>query len=300
MTAAVAQATVVDVPTPDGRTLRTYQAGDPAGETVLVHHGTPCSGILAQWWAADAAERGIRLIGYDRPGYGSRSGGSDRHPGRSVAHAAADAATIADHLGVERFRTWGISGGGPHALACGALLPDRVTAVAALASVAPYAAAGLDWSAGMGQDNLDEFGAAVAGEATLREYLNQASAGIVAAGASGLAAEMRSILPNVDVAVLTGEMAEFMYAWLAGGQGNGVDGWLDDDLAFVQDWGFDPRAIRVPTLVVQGRHDLMVPFTHGEWLAATIPGVTARLTAEDGHLTILKDLSSVHAWLLER
>jgi pimeloyl-ACP methyl ester carboxylesterase len=294
-TQAVAAAREHEVRRPDGRRLRAYEAGDPDGELVVVQHGTPCSGILARWWAEDAAARGIRLVGYDRPGYG----GSDRRAGRSVADCADDVAAIADHFGAARFRTWGVSGGGPHALATAALLPDRVVAAAALASVAPYRADGLDWLAGMGQDNLDEFGAAEAGEPALRPYLDEARDGLIAAGPDGLADQMRSILGAPDVAVLTGEVAAFMYAWLAGGQAGGPDGWLDDDLAFVRDWGFDLTDIRVPLLVLQGRHDLMVPFAHGGWLAEHMPAATARLTDDDGHLTLITDVGPVHAWLLD-
>jgi len=294
--AAVAAGREQDVRVPDGRTLHVYEAGDPQGELVLVHHGTPCSGVLARWWSDDAATRGVRLVGYDRPGYG----GSDRHSGRSIADVASDSGAIADAYGVERFRTWGVSGGGPHALACAALLPDRVRAAATLASVAPFDADGLDWSAGMGQDNLDEFGAAVAGQEALRPYLAEASAALVAAGPDGMADTFRSILPDVDVAALTGDFAAFTYTWLAGGQRNGYEGWLDDDLAFVRPWGFDVGSISVPVLLVQGRHDLMVPFAHGEWLAAHVAGAVAWLSDDDGHLTLLSDLSGVHSWLLER
>lgn len=292
-THAIAPATERDIRTPDGRVLRAYDAGDPQGELVLVHHGTPCSGILAGWWADDAAARGLRLVGYDRPGYG----GSDRQPGRSVADVVADAATIADALGAPRFRTWGVSGGGPHALACAALLPDRVIAAATLASVAPYPADGLDWFAGMGQDNVDEFGAALAGEAELRPVLANGSAELIAGGPEGLIEAFGSILPPVDAAVLTGDVGEFIYAWLAGGQRAGYEGWLDDDLAFVRDWGFDLASIRVPVLLLQGREDLMVPFAHGEWLATRVPTAQTRLTHDDGHLTLVSDLGPVHEWL---
>ena len=294
-TSAVAAAREHEIRAPDGRRLHAYEAGDPGGALVVAHHGTPCSGVLARWWAEDAAARGIRLVGYDRPGYG----GSDRHAGRSIADVATDVAAIADHFGADRFRTWGVSGGGPHALACAALLPDRVVAAATLASVAPYRAAGVDWLAGMGQDNVDEFGAAEAGEGALRPFLADASAGLLGAGPAGLAEEMRSILGAPDVAVLSGEVASFMYAWLSTGQRHGFDGWLDDDLAFVGDWGFDPGSIRVPLLVLQGRHDLMVPFAHGEWLAENIPAASARLTEADGHLTLITDVGPVHAWLLD-
>jgi pimeloyl-ACP methyl ester carboxylesterase len=281
------------VPARDGRRLHVYEAGPVTGELVLVHHGTPGSGLLWDRWAGDAMSRGIRLVGYDRPGYGD----SDRHPGRAVADVAADAATIADSCGVDRFRTWGGSGGGPHALACAALLPDRVIAAASLASPAPYEADGLAWFDGMGEDNLDEFAAAEAGEATLRPYLTEASQQMVKAGPDGLAEAMRSLLPAVDVEVLTGDLATFMHEWVARGQRTGVDGWVDDDLAFVRPWGFDPTSIRVPLLLRHGRHDLMVPFAHGQWLAGQVRGTT-QFTDTDGHLTLLAAVGDVHDWLL--
>ena len=285
-----------EVRTPDGRRLHVYSAGDPGGELVLVHHGSPGSGVLWEGWVQAAESQGVRLVGYDRPGYD----GSDRRAGRLVADVASDAAAIADAFGAGRFRTWGTSGGGPHALACAALLPDRIIAAATLASVAPYAAEGLNWFDGMGEDNLDEFGLALQGEAALRPYLVEASAGIVAGGPGGMVDAMRSLLPPADVTVLEGDLGAFVYTWLASGQRHGVDGWLDDDLAFAQPWGFDLASIRVPVLLLQGRTDKMVPFGHGEWLAARIPGATPQLTEEDGHLTLLARVPDVHTWLLSQ
>ncbi len=289
-------ATERDIRTPDGRRLHLYEAGDLDGDLILAHHGTPGSGLLWDGWAADAASRGVHLVGYDRPGYDR----SDRLAGRAIADVAKDAATIADACGVQQFRTWGGSGGGPHALACAALLPDRVIAAATLASVAPYDADRLDWLAGMGQDNIDEFGAALAGESELRSFLDGVSPQVVAAGPNGLAEAMRSLLPPVDVALLDGDVAEFFHEWMARGQRPGVNGWLDDDLAFTRPWGFDLASISVPVLLLQGRQDMMVPFAHGEWLERHIPGVTAELTEEDGHLTLLARVAGVHAWLLEQ
>src|SRR6202046_3829688 len=134
------------VQTSDGRTLAVEDSGDPAGRPVLVHNGTPNSRHLYGPNVRDAAERGLRLIGYDRPGYG----GSSPQPGRTVADCAADVRAICDALGITRLVTWGISGGGPHLLATAALLPDLVVAAASLASLAPFDAGGLDWFAGMG------------------------------------------------------------------------------------------------------------------------------------------------------
>jgi pimeloyl-ACP methyl ester carboxylesterase len=283
-----------EVRTRDGRLLAVIDSGDPTGELVLVHHGTPGSNTLASWWVDDAVARGIRLVGFDRPGYG----GSDRNPGRTVADVAGDVTAIADALGAGRFRSWGVSGGGPHALACAALLPDRVSSAAALASVAPYAAEGLDWLAGMGQDNIDEFGAAAEGEQQLRTYLAAAREGFLAAGPQGMAEEMRSLLPPADLAVLTGEGLQFVYGWMTSGLRNSYEGWLDDDLAFVVRWGFDLGGIEIPTLLLQGRQDLMVPYAHADWLSKQIPGVEPRPSEEHGHLSLLADIGPVHEWLL--
>jgi pimeloyl-ACP methyl ester carboxylesterase len=290
----VAEAVEHNVQAPDGRNLHVYEAGDPAGRPVLVHHGTPGSGLLADSWAKDAQAQGIRLIGYDRPGYG----GSDRAPGRTVADVAGDVTAILDSLGAGHFRTWGVSGGGPHALACAALLSDRADSVASIASVAPYDAAGLNYLAGMGESNVDEFGAALEGEAALRPYLNAAGAEMAAAGPEGLAAALESILPEVDVAALDGGFAQFMYEWMDAGLRPGLDGWLDDDLAFVAPWGFELADIRAPVLLVHGRLDLMVPFSHGEWLAAHVPGVTPNLMDAEGHVSMVAHVPTVHTWLL--
>ena len=288
--------TAHDVRTPDGRTLRVNEVGDPTGELVLVHHGTPGCGLLAPEWVGDATARGFRLVGFDRAGYG----GSDRLPGRRVADVATDAAAIADALGVDRFRTWGASGGGPHALACAALLPDRIVAAAVVAGVAPYDADGLEWTAGMGQDNIDEFGAATQGEQTLRPLLEHANDQLASMGAAGVADVLQSILPPVDAAVAKGEMGEFLFRWMTDGVAATVDGWVDDDLAFLSDWGFRPDQVRVPVLVVHGGLDLMVPFDHARWLGDRIPGVTTRFSPEEGHLSTLRTIPDVHTWLLER
>jgi pimeloyl-ACP methyl ester carboxylesterase len=291
---AVAAARQLDVITPDGRNLHAYEAGDPAGELVIVHHGTPGCGLLAGPWAESASRLGLRLVGFDRAGYG----GSQRRAGRSVADAAADTAALADALGVERFRSWGVSGGGPHVLACAALLPERVVAAACLAGVAPYDAAELEWSAGMGQDNLDEFGAAVEGEPALRDYLAAQREGLLESTPDTVQVTMQSLLPPADLAVFTGERAQFLHAWMTSGLLGSYDGWLDDDLAFSRPWGFDLAGISVPVLVVQGEQDLMVPYAHGRWLAEHVPGAVARLSPDDGHLSLLSDIDATHAWLL--
>jgi pimeloyl-ACP methyl ester carboxylesterase len=281
---------VTDVTTPDGRTLRVHEVGDPAGVPVVVHHGTPSTGVLYTPWLTD----GVRLIGFDRAGYG----GSTRNPGRRIADVAADVRAIADALELERFATWGISGGGPHALACAALLPDRVLAAAAISSPAPFDADGLDWFEGQGESNVVEHNAAAQGETTVRPLLEEMHAGMTASGVEELQDELASLLTGPDREVLTGELAAFLHSTIAGTRG--VDGWLDDDLAFVSPWGFDLRSIAVPVLIRHGMQDAFVPFRHSRWLADRIPGSEAQITPGDGHLTIYEHgILDVQAWLLQ-
>jgi pimeloyl-ACP methyl ester carboxylesterase len=279
----------------DGRELRIVEAGAADGLAVLVHNGTPMSRLLFQPCVEDAEERGIRLIGYDRPGYG----GSTPHPGRNVADAARDVAAIADALDIDRLATWGISGGGPHALACAALLPERVVAAASLASIAPYPAEGLDWFGGMGEANVAEFGLTLEGREALKPFLRHERDAMLAAGPAGLADAMRTLLSPTDHAVFTGETADYMFEAFRAGSEERLDGWLDDDLAFAKPWGFELEQIEVPVLLWQGAEDRFVPFAHGEWLARRIPAVDARLSRDDGHLTLLvRRLGEVHGWLV--
>ena len=152
----------------------------------------------------------------------------------------------------------------------------------------------------MGQDNVDEFTAASAGMKVLLPYLTEVREQLKSIDAAGLVDALRSLLSDVDIAALRPRLADFFHDGFAVGLSTGVGGWLDDDLAFVQDWGFDPSRIAVPVLVVHGQRDLMVPFAHGVWLATTIPGATARLTDSDGHLTLIEDVGEIHAWLLDQ
>jgi pimeloyl-ACP methyl ester carboxylesterase len=262
---------------------------------VIVHHGTPMSGLPYGPHAELAREQGIRLIGYDRPGYG----GSARHAGRRVADCARDVGDIADALRLERFATWGVSGGGPHALACAALCDERLVAAASLASVAPYDAEGLDWLAGMGEENHVEFGKALAGEHELRPYLEAEAEDVRKAQPEDLRRLLETLLGDEDRAVLTGRLAEYMIACDLHALDPGVDGWVDDDLAFAEPWGLDVADIQRPVLLLHGEDDRFVPASHGRWLAARIPGVEARIDAADGHLTLLeRRMREANEWLL--
>lgn len=284
------------VRTSDGRTLAVEEAGDPAGRPVLVHNGTPNSRHLYTPNAADAAGRGLRLIGYDRPGYG----GSTPQPGRTVADCAADVQAICDSLGITRLAMWGISGGGPHALACAALLPGLVSAVASLASPAPRDAEGLDWFEGMGQDNADDIRLYETDPQASRAKLDKDREGLLAATAEDLLDGWQSLLSPADAAAMTGEVAGFLAWSMQDGLAPGGEGWWEDGVAQSAPWGFGFGQISVPVLVMHGRQDRFVPFGHGEWLAAHIPGAQARLLDNDGHVTLIQHrIPEVHAWLAE-
>ncbi|HEX8495707.1 MAG TPA: alpha/beta fold hydrolase [Actinomycetales bacterium] len=292
---ALAPVTDHSVTLADGRTLLVHECGAPDGVPVVVHHGTPSSGALYGPWGADATARGIRLLSYDRAGYG----GSSRHAGRDVAAVASDIATALDQLGIGPFLTWGTSGGGPHALACAALLADRVRATATVAGVAPWDAEGLDPMDGMGEDNIEEFGLALQGEQPLRAWLEGFVGGLRSATPQEMTEQMRTLLSPVDVAALSGAAGTYLQSSMADGLAGGVDGWLDDDLAFVRPWGFELSAVTGPVLVQQGGQDLMVPLAHGPWLAEHLPAATAWIEPDQGHLSLTLDLARVHGWLLE-
>jgi pimeloyl-ACP methyl ester carboxylesterase len=286
-----------DIPGPGGRMLRVYEEGDPAGAPVVVHHGTPSYGGLFESWIRDATDRGIRLIGYDRPGYG----GSSPDRGRTIAGAAADVAAIAEALGIERFATWGISGGAPHSLACAALLGDRVVGAASLGGVAPFDAEGLNYFAGMGEENVVEFGAAMQGRDAVEPFAREQAAAMLKASGAELVELMRTLVSPPDAAVLNDGYGAFMSTSMPAVFAQGHEGWLDDDMAFVMPFGFAVEEIAVPVLVWHGRQDRFVPVTHGEWLSRHIPGAESRITVDDGHLTLLADrIPDVHAWLLRR
>jgi pimeloyl-ACP methyl ester carboxylesterase len=265
----------------DGRDLEYRVSGPPNGLPLVFHHGTPGALVPFRVIERAAHARGLRLVTTSRPGYG----GSTRQPNRSVADVVTDIAEVLVALDVERCLIAGWSGGGPHALACGARL-DAAAAVLVIAGVAPHDAAGLDWMAGMGEENVTEFGAADGGEQTLAPYLDEAREHLKDVTLDGVIASLDTLLPDVDRAVLTDEFGEDMVDSFREALRIGADGWLDDDLAFVKPWGFALEEILVPTSVWQGSDDLMVPFTHGQWLGAHVPGVSAHLEQGEGHLSI--------------
>jgi len=267
---------------PDGRDLEVEVTGPDGAPVLLFHHGTPGGSCQFHDMADEVHAHGHRLVTWSRAGYGA----SSRRPGRSVADEVDDARAVLDHLGVDDCVVAGWSGGGPHALACGALLADRVRGVLCIAGVAPYDAEGLTFLEGMGEENHEEFGAALEGEEALRAYLEAARPELLEVTGDQISEQMETLLPPVDRESLTGGFGDFLARGFRQAVSVSIDGWLDDDLAFTRPWGFDLSAVTVPTSVWQGSEDLMVPFAHGRWLAGRIPGVVAHLEQGEGHLSI--------------
>jgi len=272
----------VRVTLPGGRVLEVAVAGPADGVPLVVHHGTPGAAELYPPMVDAAARHGLRTVTCSRPGYGD----STPSPGRTVAAAAGDTAAVLDALGAGTFLTLGYSGGGPHALACAALLPDRCRGTASVAGVAPYAAAGLDWSAGMGAENVEEFGAALDGATALTGFLDAQVPALSTASGPDLVAALGDLLSSVDARELTGGFGDYLAASFRRAVSQGVAGWRDDDLAFVRDWGF-PLAAAQRVTVWQGGQDRMVPFAHGAWLAGQLPEPRVRLRPDEGHLSLL-------------
>jgi len=285
------------VTTPDGRALMIELGGDPTGLPILVFNGTPSSRLLYRPWLEDAAQHGVRLISYDRPGYG----GSTSQPGRTVADCAEDVRAIASTLGLPRLAVWGASGGGPHALACAALLPDLVVAVSVLGSIAPYGAPGLDYFSGMGKDNEDDMRLYFSDPTAARHKSHQDRLDMLSRTPDQLGEGLKTLLSPVDAAVLVDDFAAWLAASAADGLATSDEGWWEDSVAHLSPWGFDLGTIRTPVQVWHGRQDRFVPYQHGAWLAERIPGCEAHLSDSEGHLTLLGNrIPEVQRWLASR
>jgi pimeloyl-ACP methyl ester carboxylesterase len=269
------------VPVEDGRVLEVVLGGPSDGAALFFHHGTPGAAEMFAPHVAIGAERGLRHITYSRPGYGR----SSRLPGRTIASCAADVAAVADALGYDRFYSVGSSGGAPHSIACAALLPARVIAAAAIASPAPLDAEGLDWTDGMGEENVAELAAAHAGEREFKEYLEHEAQTMLGASAEEIVGQFGDSVSEADRRAARGVLGEFIVRELAHSLSTGVWGWFDDDHALYANWGFDLTTVRAPLCLWHGGEDRFVPSAHGEWLAARL-GVEAHVVQERGHLSV--------------
>ncbi len=280
------------IETPDGGVLAVETSGDPSGHPVFLLHGTPGSRVGPAPRGAVLARMRVRLISFDRPGYGD----STRLPGRDVAAAATDVSVIADALGLDRFAVVGRSGGGPHALACAALLPDRVRRAATQVSLAPRHADGLDWFAGMSPSNEHAYRQAelgqprIAGQFQVRSrVIRRDPAQLIRNLVPELTPPDRTVVADIGIRriLLSTYRQAFRY---------GADGWIDDVLAFIADWGFAVESIRAPVRLWHGAEDRFSPVGHSAWLADHIPGAQLYLEPGAAHFGALKEMTDAIRW----
>ncbi|GAA1951276.1 alpha/beta hydrolase [Nocardioides panacihumi] len=274
---------------PGGRTVEYLVEGDPDGFPLVFHHGTPGAAVPYAYLSGVARERGLALVVASRPGYGM----SGAHPGRRVIDIATDVAGVLDDLGCDDFITLGWSGGGPHALASAAGLPQRCRAAAVGAGVAPFHATGLEFFEGMGAENIVEYNAAVAGRAELERLLEHEPAKYGSISADQVAAALGDLASPADKAFATGEFASRLLASINRGLAFGIEGWVEDGLAFTRPWGIELGDISVPVSVWHGTADWTVPFAHGEWLAAHVAGAVAHLYENEGHLSLWSQVAVI-------
>lgn len=280
-----------------GRRLQVLEEGDPEGKPVFGFHGTPGSRLISPPIALDAKKKGIRLLSYDRPGYGR----STPNPGRSIGDVASDVAAIADDLGLERFAVWGHSGGGAPALACAASLEGRVVGAACLSGVAPYPAEGLDWLAGSGDFNVEDFQLMLRDRAAWEQKTAQDREQMLGWNAFQLREGFASLCSEVDRRALTDDNVEFLLRQMHEGLRPGIEGIRDDSISTILPWGFDITQIRVPVQVWHGGQDLFVPVSHGQWLSARIPHAESHIEPDQGHVTVfLTRVPQAQSWLLSK
>jgi pimeloyl-ACP methyl ester carboxylesterase len=282
----------------DGRTLAYAEWGDPAGFPVFSLHGTPGSRLGRHFDESKYAEVGARVITYDRPGYG----GSDRRAGRHVVDCVDDVAALADHLALEHFAVIGGSGGGPHALAVAARLHPRVTRATCAVGIAPYTTDDFDFFGGMDPQNIKEFGWALAGEDVLAPELEREAAETLERIAHDPAKLLGDEwnLPEADRAELARtERHDIIRQSVGEAFRNGVWGWVDDDLCFLKAWGFEVAEVNVPTRVVYGATDVLVPRSHGEWLARTVPRAEVIVERDQGHIPDPELVVERYGWLVQ-
>ncbi|UUU42741.1 alpha/beta fold hydrolase [Streptomyces sp. NBC_00162] len=284
----------VEVKAEDGRLIVAEVWGAPDGVPVLLHHGMPGCRLGSALRDITEIRPDVRFFAYDRPGYGD----SERAPGRTVADAAHDSAAVADALGVDTFAVVGRSGGGPHALACAALLPKRVTGTAALASLAPSDGTGLDWFGGMTPHNVEHFRLAVADPAALERRLTPRAAAI-SRDPGRLLEELRKELADDDLRVVAdGRVRQSILENYRESLRVSAYGWLDDSLAFCRPWGFDPASIPGRVLLWRGGQDAFSPLGHFRWLSRHVPNRTAVLKPGAGHFAAQCALPEALDWLL--
>lgn len=263
---------------PDGRKLEYFENGVASDSAILFLHGTPSDGTLWQPWLDEI--KGVKAISTSRAGYGL----SDRHKGRSVADDLSDQSAVLDALGITKFVVIGWSGGGPHSL--NMTRDPRCAASFTLAGVGEWNREDLDFLAGMGPENNEEFGEALKGEAAITAWMNANAVAMKNVTGPDLIAAFGGLIGDADKRALTLEVADHYASSYSRALSVSYDGWIDDDLAFVRDFGFDIEKIDKPVVIWQGDDDFMVPHAHSEWLAKHIPNSDLRFIPGHGHISL--------------
>jgi pimeloyl-ACP methyl ester carboxylesterase len=287
------------VATADGRMLEILTCGAPSGYPWLWVPGTPSAAVDYPRLDDVATKLDLRLVTWSRPGYGGSTPRPLPSEGPRIVDDVPDIEAILDALGMDEFVVVGWSGGGPRALACAAVLSDRCRAAATLAGLAPFDAAGLDWMSGMGPGNVADFTAALQGAEAYTAFQEKYFLPMTSADVADVAAGLSQLLTPTDEKAFTGDLAQWLAETMHRAGAQGVVGVRDDGLALAAPWGFDVRSISVPTAVWAGGQDVTVPYAHGQWLAANVPGAIAHLFDDAGHITLVNDLEDVLAELLE-
>jgi pimeloyl-ACP methyl ester carboxylesterase len=264
----------------DGRELEILDNGINSESAIIFHHGTP--GHASSWtdWLESAANAGIRAIAYSRAGYGT----SDRNLGRTVNSINSDVSQLLDAKNITKFVAIGWSGGGPHCIA-NTFEPRNVGAIS-LAGVGAYGVDDLDFLEGMGPENHVEFGAALKGEAVVEQWMNDNAGSMKTVTGDEIREAFGGLIGVADKAILDGDEADAMASSMRSALAVSFDGWIDDDLAFVKQWGFDLAAITKPVFLWQGDDDFMVPHAHSYWLEKHIPTSTLTFKPGEGHISV--------------
>ena len=287
------------VPMADGRRLEVLTAGNPGGSCWLWVPGTPSAAVDYPRLDELATKLDLRLVTWSRPGYGGSTPRPVLPGGPRIVDDLPDIESILDALGTHEFVVVGWSGGGPRALACAAMLPDRCRAAATLAGLAPFDAAGLEWMAGMGPGNVADFTAALQGREAYAAFQEKFFLPMTSASAADVAVGLNKLLTPADEVALTAGLSEWLAESMRRAGAQGVVGVCEDGLALAAPWGFEVDGISVPTAIWAGGQDSTVPYAHGQWLAAHVPGAVSHLCDDAGHITLVNDLEEVLIELLQ-
>ncbi len=276
----------------DGRSLAFTTIGATGGAAdlpvVVYHHGAPGSRLELVELDEAFCDAGVCVVTPDRPGYG----GSSPDPGRTTAAFTADVAALADHLGFERFGVIGLSSGGPYAVACAALLGDRV-----LGAIVAAGNTDMRWPSSADGYLDDELQIMALDDADAAVRHAEATLGVD--GSGFFAAEMD--LGPTDNAWLADEAkSSALFATMAEGFAQGVVGYAHDIWVQGRAWTFDPATITCPVIVAHGADDQLVPIAHSRHTAELIPGSELRIVPGVGHLSLTDELPALATEIVGR